>query len=677
MSPALLSHSLRRVAGRLIACTLLLLACNASAQDAACRANFTHSGDENSGMSFAASRTIAGLAPRDALAQYKQQAQHDGFVIGRESYGKQGGELIVSQRANASSRGFDLHVQADESGKVSISTSLPTGMSMPPDVARDNMCQALDKLQVGATPVANAATPPPGFAPTPQQVTDICLANFTPGHQSLVEGQTFSTWSLGESVSVPATLEKLKAFIAQNKDMRLDTSAVHGAKASLTITLSNPAILRDGAVLLGAAASTVSMRLDVDSSLNAASLTTRLSKELGGISQERLRRLSCTLVNMAVNGAALTEDKKSESFRIPLRNPFKNPQKEAAEQKAAAQDKQNQAQDLIRQALALLYQRADNAGKAIVFMPMMNKAVKYSLTSLKDIDAGGSQHQAYRFDETATLVWRAANDPNNLLQTGDQSSLDQSGLFGYIQPVLANKALYGIYIVDPGSYDLVGLTYDQDRSKLPALDSRNWTDKPKLGIASVIETQNAEYSTHQYWSDARYQNVQVYDGSNCVMEQTGGGVTACVGWQDQYHNESRVTDPGGWKTAVDKNYTGGLQFAATLTRAFARFDAKPGEVLVVDGFVPTLDSLVADSEACKPMGTGMAYCAIQQLTLFRITGSADELRQSFDTTARSPTVAGLIARLAYRPLKVNANALKEATDAYQAGWTTPYSANDH
>nr|WP_199047261.1 hypothetical protein [Dyella sp. ASV24] len=670
---------LRQVTCWLAANILLLFTMSASAQDNACRANFTSSGDVKSGMSFAASRTIDGLSPHDALAQYKQIALRDGFLIGRETYEKQGGDLIVSQRANASSRGFDLHVRADENGKVSISTTLPTDMSIEPEMARENLCQALDRLQVGAPSAASNDTPSPGFVPTPQQVTDICVANFALGRGSEVEGQIFSTWSLGSHANVPETLEKLKGFIAQNKDIYLEASAVHGTKATFTLTLNDAASLRDRASLLTKLQlHAASLQLDMDSSLNAASLTTRLSKEQDGISKERVRRLSCTLLNMAINGAPLPEEKKESSSLIALRNPFKNVEKEEAEQKAAAQNKQKQAQDLIQRAQTLLYQRAQDAGKAIVFMPMMNKVAKYRLTPFADIHTdGGSKRQAYRFDETATLVWRATGDRDDLLQAGDQSSQELSGLFGYIQMVMVNKALYGIYIVDPGSYDLVGLTYDLDRSKLPALDSKRWTDQPKVGITSVSETQNAEFSEHKYWSDAQYQNMQVYDGSTCTMSQTGGGVTGCVGWQAQYHNETRVTDPGGWKTAVDKNYVGGLRFAITLTHPFARFDAKPGEILVTDGFVPTPDSLVADSEACKQVVMGMADCAIQKLTLFRIAGSSNELRQSFDTTARSPSVASFISRLEYRPLKVNATALKDAPDGYEAGWTTAYSATDH
>lgn len=676
MSPAHFSRLLRRASGWLAASMLLLFTLNASAQDGTCKANFTHSGDAANGLSLATSRTIAGLSPHDALTQYKQIAQGQGYVIGRETYGKQGGELIISQAASINARGFDLHVQADESGKVSISTTLPKGMSAPLDAARDDMCQGLDKLQVGGVAAADTGSPSPGFTPTPQQATDICMGNFMPSLESTVEGQSFSTWSLGSNMNIPATLENLKTFTSQVSSMHLATSAVHGTKATLTIVLDNPAVVYDNAFdINGPDTRKIVLRMEMDSSLNAASFTTRLNKEQRSVSQDRLQRLACSLVAMAVNGAELPEDKKSP--RLHLRNPFKSLKKEAAEKQAAAQDKQNQTLDLMRQAQTLLYQRAEKAGKAIVFMPMLNTAHKHYQESGAEIMAGGPKHQLYRFDQTANLVWHAANDPNNLLQVGEQSSLYQSGLFGYVQVVRANKTMYGVYIVDPGSYDLVGLTYDLDHSGLPDLSGKRWDAKPKLGMASLVLTRNAEFSSHQEWSDAKYQNVQVYDGSYCTVMQTGGGVSGCVGWQDQYHNETHMTDPGGWKTAVDKNYADGLQIALKLTRPFARFEAKAGDVILTDGFTPNTDSVVIDSDACQQAAGEVIDCGIQQLTLYRITSNKSELALSPESAAKSPTLAGLVSRVEYRPMTVNATAAHEKPNTYEAGWATPYSITTH
>ncbi|WP_109124859.1 hypothetical protein [Dyella sp. C11] len=504
------------------------------------------------------------------------------------------------------------------------------------------------------------------------------MANFMPGFETSLQGETYSTWSLGSNLNIPATIDNLKAYGTQAKNMHLAASAVHGNKATITVVLDDPGVINDGAFSInGPDRRAVSMRIDMDTSLNAASFSTRLNKEQGNVSQERLRRVACTLVSIVAHGAPLPEEKKASTSGIHLRNPFKSQQKEAAERLAAVQEKQNQNLDMMRHAQALLYQRAQQAGKAIVFMPMMNVDAKYSAASVGETISGGPKHQAFRFDQTATLVWHASGDPNNLLQAGNQSSLYQTGLFGYIQKVYANKIFYGVFIVDPGSYDLIGLTYDLDHSGLPALSSKQWTEKPALGMASLAPTSNAEFSTHQAWADAQYQNVQVYDGSSCTMVQSGGGVTGCVAWQDQYHNETRMTDAGGWRTAVDKNYAGGLQIALTLTRPFARFEAKPGEVIVTDGFFPSTDSMVIDNDACHQAKGDVVACGIQKLALYRITGRKSELPLAPDSASKSPTLVNLISRAEYRPMTVNATSRAETPGTYEAGWSTPYTATAH
>ncbi|MEO8986664.1 MAG: hypothetical protein ABI293_01430 [Rhodanobacter sp.] len=108
-----------------------------------------------------------------------------------------------------------------------------------------------------------------------------------------------------------------------------------------------------------------------------------------------------------------------------------------------------------------------------------------------------SPGQLTESDQTSTVVWRATDDINDLVKVGEQTSLTREGLFGYIQSQTANRTKYGIYIVTPGSYDLVGLTYDLAHSSLPALSSKHWVASPKLGMASFAITRDAEFNSHQ------------------------------------------------------------------------------------------------------------------------------------------------------------------------------------
>lgn len=650
-----------------VASVLLLFALNASAQDA-CEANFTHGGDATSGLTFATSRTVPGLAPHDALAQYAKIAQVQGFKIGRESHGKGGGELTVSQLSSVNARGFDLHVQADETGRVSIATTLPAGMTATPEAFRDNMCTALNKLQVGAATsnTANASAQPAIYNPTPQESTDICMANFISSGTS-VEGQTFSTWSLGSVMDISSAIENLKAFASQVKTMHLSTGAVHGKKATLTIALDNAAAVFDGGFSInGPDLRGFTMRLDLDAALDAVSFSVHTNKEQQSINQDRMRRLACTLVAIAANGVPPPEEKKPSRFR----NPFKNPQK-------AAQEQLDKEVQIMKQARTSLYQRVVQAGKAIVFLPMTNVDAKYAQATPNDLIPGGSVHQPFQFDQTATLVWRAAGDTNDIVKVGDQISLFREGLFGYIQSESANKTKYGIYIVTPGSYDLVGLTYDLAHSSLPALNSKHWTTAAKLGMATFAITRDVEFGSHQQWFNTQYQNLQVYDGSSCAMVQVTSSVTGCAQWQDSYHNETRVTDPGGWRSVVDKGYAGGLAVSIKLSKPFAHFDVKPGAIIVTDGFAAIPDSVAYASDACRQAGDNLIDCNIKSLKLFRIPGRTSELQISPETAAKIPDVANFISKATYQPMTVNATKLEETPGTYEAAWATPYSLTVH
>lgn len=668
MSPSQSSRLLCHITSWLVASTLLLFALNASAQDT-CAANFTHGGNAASGLTFATSRTVPGLAPHDALTQYKTIAQGQGFNVGQDTYSKNGGDLIVSQQPSINARGFDLHVHADETGKVSITTTLPSGMTATPEAFRDNMCMALNRLQAGAdtTNTSNVITQSTIYNPTPQESTDICLANFIPSGTS-VEGQSFSTWTLGSAMDVSSAIENLKAFTSQVKTMHLSTGAIHGKKATLTIALDNAAAVFDGGFSInGPDLRGFIMRLDLDAALDAVSFSVHTNKEQQSIDQNRMRRLACTLVAIAANGTPPPEEQKPSRFH----NPFKNPQKEA-------QARLDKEVDWMRKARTSLYQRAVRAGKAIVFLPMTNVDHKYAQATPNDLTPGGSAHRSFLFDKTATLVWRATGDTNDIVKVGDQISLIREGLFGYIQSENANKTRYGIYIVSPGSYDLVGLTYDLAHSSLPTLSSKHWTASPKLGMASFAITRDAEFNSRQVWAGAQFENVKVYDGTSCPFVVGGiPGIGICAGGTDQYHTEAKMTRPAGMQTVVSKSYAGGLEATIELTRPFAHLEVKPGAIIVTDGFAAIPDSVAYDNDACQQASENHVNCDIKSLKLFRIPGRISELQISPETAAKIPEVANFISKATYQPMTVNAAKLEEVPGTYEAAWAVPYSLSMH
>src|ERR1700748_1052947 len=100
-----------------LAWPMLLIARSSLAQDA-CTANFTHGGDSKTGLTFAASTTVAGVDAAAAIAQMKTIAAADGFELGAENHQGDQGTLTIQQKANGNARGFPLFITAGNTGNV-------------------------------------------------------------------------------------------------------------------------------------------------------------------------------------------------------------------------------------------------------------------------------------------------------------------------------------------------------------------------------------------------------------------------------------------------------------------------------------------------------------------------------------------------------------------------------
>lgn len=645
---------------------LLAVSCHARAADS-CSASFTHGGDVAKGLTFSASRTVSGLSAGNAIEQFKRIAAAQGFSIGRDHLRRGRGELVISQLPSINARGFDLHVVADASGAVTLSTTLPAGMDAKPDAFRSAMCEALNQLGQGsAAPSQSEATAAaPVFAPSPKQRTDLCLANFMSQGTS-IEGQTYSTWSIGMAMDTAASMASIKRYVKVTPGARVTTEIRHGNKASLMLSFaglgeqgespdSNPTT--EGRA--------IPIRIELDGALDAASFTAHFNPEQQIIGEDPLRYIACTMIAAALDGAPIPPTKKASRFHF--RNPFKNEQK-------AAQKKYDEQIALMRSGRDLLYSRAVRAGKAIVFLPMLNIDHKYAQAGPKSLTPGGEGYPSFRFDQTANLIWHAAEDHDDLIKVGSQVTLFQEGLFGSIQTIDAGKSRYGVYIADPGRYELAGLTYQLPHTTLPSLSSKHWTENPRFGSATFVITRNAEFHDSQAWFDARYQNVTVDDGSYCTVTWTPGSTQGCANWQNSYHTETRLADPGGWRTVTEKGYAGGLAVSVKLEKSFARFEAKAGQVLVTDGFAATPESLNMDPNACHQAGENLIHCALHSLTLFRIPGSKADLVLSSASAKKVPLLASLMAKVQYQPVILNAKRLPEVPGTYEAAWAVPFRA---
>ena len=75
---------------------------------AGCEANFKREADTGSGTRFSTFATVPGLDARNAIAQLKQIAAGDGFLVGDEHYTGSTGQLTIQQQQSDRARGFAI-----------------------------------------------------------------------------------------------------------------------------------------------------------------------------------------------------------------------------------------------------------------------------------------------------------------------------------------------------------------------------------------------------------------------------------------------------------------------------------------------------------------------------------------------------------------------------------------
>ena len=72
---------------------------------------------------------------------------------------------------------------------------------------------------------------------------------------------------------------------------------------------------------------------------------------------------------------------------------------------------------------------------------------------------GMDTYPAYNVDRNSTIIWQKNGEPNALLKVGYTQSMDRIGLHGYLTGIDVGKSYYMLYIVEPGTYSLIGNTY--------------------------------------------------------------------------------------------------------------------------------------------------------------------------------------------------------------------------
>lgn len=611
----------------------------------ACEASFQASGDEASGLVFDARVKVPQLRVSDALAKMRDIATADGFMVGKDVIGDGVGMLSLAQKPSKKVRGFGIEVKANDQGTVSMTANMPPGMQASPENIRPAMCGMLARLQADssdggggtslgsltkhgdtAVPAASGGAMP---APvTPEESSRICMAN--------VEGLTgevddtrpvYATWSLGSGGDDARTaLDRVKKGAGGMSDLKVGSDSYVGKVGRLDIdVVSTSSYVDPDSSRKEGETPAFPVHIEYDAGMAAISLTAqpRAGRKM---SADRIGYLMCTLAAMA--NRAATPDKPRGHSKFGF-FPSATRDRREAEIKTSLQNTSHEQ----------LYQRARYAGKAFVIAPAVNLKDKYG--SMTQSQKREKALIDYWVDTTAVTVWQDRAHPENQLKTGYGANEFTEGFRGWTAALPWQSALYAMYIVDPGTYDLKKTSLELRRASLPSTTESRAPTTGKIGTVTLAATLDNEYYRTQEWKGAVF-STTMEDSPYCVSFQGPAGPCAYVA-HEQVANTQMVSD-AHFEDVSHKRNAGGLAVSADLTRPFASFTVTPGDVAVVDGFWADADSAAIDTKACTKNGADTITCAITRFSLWRIPavpGATDIGRRA--TADVAPVKSGVFA----------------------------------
>jgi hypothetical protein len=385
---------------------------------------------------------------------------------------------------------------------------------------------------------------------------------------------------------------------------------------------------------------------------------------------------ACSLIAGATHSELPPAPSDSAAGNMPLEQPTSRFAGLFKSRKTRAQEATQQVDDKVKarqEAAATLYRRAIASGKAVVVMPMVDIGEKYK--NMLPPTPGTDSFLDYTVDRDSTIIWQKNGEPNSVLKVGYTQSIDRIGLHGYLTGVDEGKSYYMFYIVDPGTYSLVGNTYKLLRMDFPEMSGKQWQAKPKIGIASMTATKEKEYYQTQEWYAAQYGTRTVSDGSYCDIMDVGSG--GCVHMSEATHNETVTTDPGGWRNTLKAKMVNGVAMATKLTHPFATLTVGAGEAVVADGFYDDSYATGINTDGCNQADSNLVNCTIKNFTLYRIAtrvsdikdGANDVFAAQYLVNNRLPFSTDILKA---RDVNVSAKPAEAKIGTFEAGWAKPY-----
>ncbi|WP_296260330.1 MULTISPECIES: hypothetical protein [unclassified Pseudomonas] len=302
-------------------------------------------------------------------------------------------------------------------------------------------------------------------------------------------------------------------------------------------------------------------------------------------------------------------------------------------------------QEEHKKAVDQLFANARAAGKAIVV------TTTASLDTLQFDFKNNDSAAEFAKLRSANVLWRNAANPDQALNVGYDTDINRDPKGSYFQNGFG-RAIYKIYLVDPGHYSLDTITYN-----LPRIPPNEPLGEPpiypsSLGFAILSPFKLDEFDHGQAWHDATYESTTHHE-SVCI--QVMMPENRCISWGDSSYNVEQQTSNAGWRDTTEKREVRGRAVSITLNRPFATFDVAAGEAIMIDGFYPEPPSSGLKPGSCQQATDTSMRCELSETKLAKIPAKVADFNQSVHPAQYGlPGVAAALVGIVYRPVSIMA-----------------------
>lgn len=310
--------------------------------------------------------------------------------------------------------------------------------------------------------------------------------------------------------------------------------------------------------------------------------------------------------------------------------------------------KMEKAKEELQQIADRMYPSALGAGMSVVVIPTINLDYKYA----HDNAEYGKEFHA---DLTHMLRWMKVGGTPTTFQSGLKRDalydLD-IGITGTFFQYTHGPYLYQVYIVEPGTYNLVGQSFEIRETSAPQAQWTNGSEhQSDVGELMIYEIKRPKYYTELEWQDAQYRTDQV-SGSYCTTVRMIN--QECVNWETWTQDVTTMTSQAGYYNRTRSKMVDAVIAEHNFARPFASFTVAPGEAVVLDGLYaeyPNADFNLAD---CLRQSHEKIRCSLGSVTLARLPGSLETFQSSDFARRKYANLAQVAAVMRYRELDMGA-----------------------